>query len=147
MKNWIIIIATFITIQACSNDSKDGLIDQWKQEITQTEKEFSDLAVREGIPRAFLTYAAKDAVLKRGNNLIIGWDAINDRFNKQSPADVTLAWVPDFVDVAASGDLGYTYGHYTLTSMDSLGNKVKSTGVFHTVWKRQADGQWRFVWD
>ena len=46
-----------------------------------------------------------------------------------------------------SRDLGYTYGHYTFSYIDSGGNKIENKGVFHTVWKRQSDGTWRFVWD
>ena len=58
-----------------------------------------------------------------------------------------LKWKPDFVDVAASGDLGYTYGHYTYSYIDSTGKAAEDKGIFHTVWKRQPDGNWRFVWD
>ena len=58
-----------------------------------------------------------------------------------------LVWKPDYVDVSESGDLAYTYGKYTFTSRDSTGRKVVSKGIFHTVWKRQEDGSWKFVWD
>ena len=61
--------------------------------------------------------------------------------------DENLSWKPDFVDVSASGDLGYTYGHFTYSYTDSTGTIMESSGVFHTVWKRQADGSWLFVWD
>ena len=136
-----------VIVQACSNNSKEELVAQWKQEIIQTENDFSAMAVKDGIPAAFLAYAAQDAVLKRGNNLVVGRDAIKERFAQQNQGNVKLEWSPDFVDVSESGDLGYTYGNYTFTSTDSLGNKVEDKGIFHTVWKRQADGEWRFVWD
>ena len=61
--------------------------------------------------------------------------------------DEKLIWKPDFVDVSASGDLAYTYGAYTYSYKDSTGAIVEQGGIFHTVWKRQADGGWRFVWD
>ncbi|MBL7111012.1 MAG: DUF4440 domain-containing protein [Bacteroidales bacterium] len=61
--------------------------------------------------------------------------------------DASLVWEPEFVDVEESGDLGYTYGSFVFTAKDSTGNDIESKGVFHTVWKRQADGEWRFVWD
>ena len=57
------------------------------------------------------------------------------------------SWKPDFVDVSSSGDLGYTYGQYTFIRLDSIGNETASQGIFHTVWKRQSDGNWRFVYD
>ncbi|MEK7720117.1 MAG: DUF4440 domain-containing protein [Bacteroidota bacterium] len=58
-----------------------------------------------------------------------------------------LLWKPDFVEVSASGDLGYTYGKFLFPTHDSTGQVIRSKGIFHTVWKKQADGQWRFVWD
>jgi ketosteroid isomerase-like protein len=52
-----------------------------------------------------------------------------------------------FVDVAASGDLAYTYGQYTISSKDENGKEITKSGVFHTVWKQQSDGSWKYVWD
>ncbi|MCX6240170.1 MAG: hypothetical protein NTY07_21955, partial [Bacteroidia bacterium] len=75
-----------------------------------------------------------------------GKEAIRKQY-ASFPRKAKLDWAPDFADVSASGDLGYTYGKYTLTSTDSIGNITQSGGIFHTVWKRQPDGQWRFVWD
>ena len=141
MKNWrLLALSIIIFNQSCSIKPKDELISSWKEEIVQTEKEFSDMTMREGIEPAFLTFAAEGAVLKRGNNLVNGLDAIKEYFNGQNAGNVQLEWLPDFVD-------GYTYGHYTLTSTDSLGQRTENSGIFHTVWKRQTDGDWRFVWD
>lgn len=148
MKRYIIVLLVLVVIaQACENKSTDKLIAQWKEEIVQTEIDFSDMAGREGIPEAFLAYAAKDAVLIRDNNLIVGWEAIKSRFEGQAQGNIKLKWSPEFVDVAESGDLGYTYGYYTITSTDSLGSQSEQRGVFHTVWKKQSNGDWRFVWD
>ena len=105
------------------------------------------LSANVGIGHAFVTYAAEDAVLNRSDSLIIGIESIKKRFSDLPGTPGVLTWEPDFVDVSNSGDLGYTYGHYTYSFSDSLGNIVKRRGVFHTVWKRQADGSWRYVWD
>ena len=102
-----------------------------------------------GIRTAFLAYADDDAVLLRNNELILGVEGIG-QYYKEGPRDTTvsLTWSPDFIDVAASGDLGYTYGQYRVcVSRQSWSARHKSTGYFHTVWKRQDNGEWRFVWD
>lgn len=85
----------------------------------------------------------------RNNILIKGKDAINNSFGNQDPGPgkVELAWEPDFVDVSGSGDLGYTYGKYTYSVTDSSGAVKLDSGIFPTVWKRQANSEWRFVWD
>ena len=88
-------------------------------------------------------------VLMKNNTLAIEKTAIKNHFENQSTknTNVSLTWKPDFVDVAASGDLGYTYGKYTYSFTNSEGNKIETNGVFHTVWKRQLDGTWKFVCD
>ena len=110
---------------------------------------FSELAGKEGISKAFMTYAAEDAVLMRNNKLVIGKNNLSVLFENQAsaPNDEKLSWKPDFVDVSASGDLAYTYGQFIYSYTDSTGTTIESEGVFHTVWKKQADGSWKFVWD
>jgi ketosteroid isomerase-like protein len=57
-------------------------------------------------------------------------------------------WNPDTVIVAERGELVYTYGKYEHLEKDSVGNlKISSSGIFHTIWKKQKDGSWKFVWD
>ena len=131
----------------CSDEPNVGSheMDLWKKEIENTELAFSQLAGEEGIHEAFTTYAAADAVLSRNKKLIFGKIAIDNFYTSNSSTG--LSWKLDFVDVATSGDLGYTYGHYIYTYQDSLGLVKADTGIFHTVWKRQLDGQWKFVWD
>lgn len=107
------------------------------------------MAEKEGVPAAFLAYSASDGVMMRDNQIIKGHSAMDEYFeaSRSNPNKVLLTWAPDFVDVASSGDLGYTYGKYTLTITDTLGKEQQAEGIFHTVWKRQADGSWKFVWD
>ncbi len=145
----IVALGMLVFILACQSPTKEATIEKWKNEIVATEKAFVEMAGKEGIPRAFLTFAAEDAVLMRNNTIIKGKDAIQENFHKQSDAwdNAQLTWEPSYVDVATSGDLGYTYGSFVYSSKDSIGNLVSKEGVFHTVWKRQPDGTWRFVWD
>lgn len=150
MKNHIKLLALiFILLIACQRGHEKGKVDKWKSEIVETEQEFARMAKEKGIPEAFLTFAADEAVLMRNNILIIGKDSIRQSFenSKTDYTKITLSWEPDFVDVSASGDLGYTYGKYIYSVKDSLGKESVSEGIFHTVWKRQRDGKWRFVWD
>lgn len=105
------------------------------------------MAQSEGVQKAFVYFAADSAVILRKNHLLKGKEAIRFQYVSFPKNGSKLEWAADFADVSASGDLGYTYGKYTLTSTDSVGKTTKNEGVFHTVWKRQPDGRWRFVWD
>ena len=146
-KNILICICCCCFIMACNTSTTNSDLEKWKAEIMEAEKNFNALAQKEGIIKAFQTYAAEDAVIKRGKNIIKGNYAITEWYRKDNRPNETLSWKPDFVDVSDSGDLGYTYGGFTFTSIDSIGNRIESFGKFHTVWKRQADGSWKFVWD
>ena len=138
-----------LTYYSCNTKNNLSALQKWKNEIIQTEEEFALMAQQQGIEEAFLTYAADDVVLMRDNNLIIGKESLKAYFNEknENSRKINLNWDPDFVDVSASGELGYTYGKYIYTITDSLGIVSTDTGIFHTVWKRQCNGEWRFVWD
>ena len=142
-------IIVFLIISSCNTAPNASSVEIWKQEIKDVEREFAAMADREGIPVAFLYYAAEDVVVMRNDVLIIGRQHLAEHFQGilAQPEDERLSWEPDFVDVSASGDLGYTYGTYMYSYTDSAGIPVEHKGVFHTVWKRQSDGSWRFVWD
>ena len=139
------IIPICISLYYCTAEQDKKNIEKWKQEILETEKSFAKMAKEEGIYKAFISYAAEDAVLMRNNDLVVGKNNIDLFYENQTTKG--LAWIPDFVEVAASGDLGYTYGEYTFSFIDSNGDAKENKGIFHTVWKRQPDGIWRFVWD
>jgi ketosteroid isomerase-like protein len=132
----------------CTHGKKNTL-KKSKHEIIETERAFNKMAQQEGIAAAFLHFAADSAVLMRNNKLIIGKAEIRKSFGNDlsKQEGLSLTWEPDYVDVSASGDLGYTYGQYIYSLVDSTGITQRDTGIFHTVWKRQADGNWRFVWD
>lgn len=123
------------------------MVEHFKSEIMETEKAFAQLVREKGLKVGFLAYAAHDAVLSRGGQLIKGHKAIEEYFDQQALQLIYLAWQPDFVSVSASGDLGYTYGKFTLKAIDHAGQEIESEGIFHTVWRKEAAGQWRYVWD
>ena len=60
--------------------------------------------------------------------------------------DVTI--VNDSVDVAGSGDLAYSRGHFTEKYTDRKSGKVMTdTGTYLAVYKKQDDGSWKIVAD
>ena len=144
----LLLIALIILTNSCDM-SEESQIERWKQEILETEQDFAKMSKESGIHKAFMEYAADNAVLMRNNKLIIGKDSIDSHFlaQKINNDEVQLSWEPDFIEVSSSGDLGYTYGKYNYKYIDADGNPAESNGVFHTIWKRQTNGIWKFVWD
>lgn len=116
-----------------------------KKEILQAEKDFEVMVKQKGLAEAFAFYADSSAVMRRGKTLVKGRDAIRQFYLNDTTGDFSLTWKAEFAD--ASGRLGYTYGQYIWNAKDSSGAMIGDTGVFHTVWKKQKDGNWKFVWD
>ena len=105
------------------------------------------MAAEEGLVAAFTFFAADSGVISRSRQLFKGKKAIEERMlSTVNPGD-SITWAPSFIDVSASGDLAYSYGNFTFSYIDTLGNRQSSEGIFHTVWKRQPDGSWKYVWD
>jgi ketosteroid isomerase-like protein len=137
-----ILLISLLSLLACRPDRE-----KCKQEIVQAERDFAKMAAEKGVAEAFAFYVADSGVVSINEKLFRGKDAVRKHYENWTYKDVRLTWAPDFVDVASSCDLGYTYGKYTFSFRDSTGKINESHGIFHTVWKRQADGSWRFVWD
>lgn len=144
MTKYFLIIAA---LGFCSCTFKNPPIEKWKEEVIKVEKEFNDMVQQKGIDVAFEYFAAETGVIKRGKKVIKGKDAIRQWYEKDMKPNETLTWVPTFVEVSQSGDLAYTYGDFVFTYPDSMGVLKQNKGIFHTVWKRQEDGSWRYVWD
>lgn len=121
--------------------------EQLQEEIRLVEYNFAQMAATKGIAEAFYFYAAENAVLYRDQQLIEGKEAIKAYIFAIDYTNVTLEWEPTTIEVAASGDLAYTYGNYTYTKKKEDDSIASQKGIFHTVWKRQENGDWKYVWD
>ncbi len=58
-----------------------------------------------------------------------------------------IKWRPKFVEVLEEGTLALTRGPYRMIAEDSEGNRVENWGTFNSVWRKNADGDWRVVFD
>ncbi|HSQ43476.1 MAG TPA: hypothetical protein VLM16_00675 [Ginsengibacter sp.] len=111
-------------------------------EIIQADVAFSDLSKKEGMKKAFIEYIDNDGILLRpGRPPIIGANAI-DFLSQVNDSSYTLTWSPAGAGIAASDDLGYSYGIYKLELKDTV-----LRGTYVSVWRKQKDGKWKFVLD
>ena len=102
-------------------------------------------AVAEHGHAAFVSYFAEDGVeLDDGGGI-----NSRDDIAKQPawPEGTLLSWTPVKADMAASGDLGYTYGNYIFKAKDKDGKIVVHYGKYMSVWKKQKDGSWKVTVD
>jgi ketosteroid isomerase-like protein len=94
-------------------------------------------------------YAPHATLMMPGATPAQGPDAIGAVVGKMMAAPgFALSFASDKVDVAASGDLAVTRGHYKLTTNDAkTGAPSDETGVYVTVYKPRPDGTWKATWD
>ena len=146
IKFYLIFPIISTTIYSCSLNStrsRENAIN----EILASEKAFADSTKKIGMRKAFLLFADDQAVIQRNDKIIKGKKDIEEYLNSITLRDINLEWSPDFVEVSQSGDLGYSYGKYTFEAINSDNDTISSSGIFHTVWKKQPDGSWKYVYD
>ncbi len=91
---------------------------------------------------AFLQYMDGNSILLRPEHYPLVGEAARRFLQNQKEGGATLTWEPQAAEVARSGDLGYTYGLYTVTTKDT-----SFQGTYVSIWKKQKDGSWKFVLD
>src|SRR6185369_11119123 len=135
-----ILVALFILACASIVQGQSAL-----QDMVKTEQAFSKMAEEQNARDAFMTFIADDGLLFRPG-AVNGKKWMNEHPVPLSDKKPLLAWQPSFAGMAASGDMGFTTGPWEAKA-DINDEKPSGYGHFVTVWKKQADGSWKFVVD
>lgn len=105
--------------------------------VVQAERAFAADAGQRGWVEAFETWSAEDAlVVHRAPTSARQSLAQMDPANR---GDTSLHWGPEFAAISRDGGFGFTTGPYNGGS----GNY----GHYFTVWRKQPDGNWRWIFD
>ena len=132
------LVFLIIVFSACNNVRKPDV-----NEVLNADRDFSALAGKVGYPAAFTEFAHVDAVILRPNSMPVkGKKAIAELYGQADTSHVYFSWEPLSGDIAASGDIGYTYGTYAFRK-DSLTER----GTYATVWKKDENGHWKYILD
>ena len=115
------------------------------QAMVDAERAFAAMSEAQGIRPSFMAFIADDGILFRPK-AVKGKQWMADHPLPPSDKRPLLSWYPSFAGMARSGDLGYTTGPWEYKS-DTHEAKAVAWGHFLTIWKRQADGQWKFAID
>jgi len=106
-------------------------------EVVAAERAFAADAPSLGIAGSFNKWSVPEAILIAGGEARRVGEVYPDG---PKPADEPLLeWWPNFAGVSRSGDLGFTTGGVALNG--------QRTGHYFTIWKRQPDGSWKWVYD
>ena len=116
--------------------------DNARAEVINAEYHFAEMASTMNTKEAFLSHLASDGIVVQKGELVNGQEVWNGR----TPNATLLSWYPTFVDAASSGDLALSTGpwEFRKTRQDSV---ASAFGQFVSVWKKQADGEWKVAID
>jgi ketosteroid isomerase-like protein len=113
------------------------------EELFAVDREFSGTASKAGFNKAFIEFAHDDVVLLRENSMpIVGKPTLMKIFENASAEGIDFTWEPLAGDIAQSGELGYTYGIYTIK-----GDSIEERGTYVSIWKKNETGEWKYVLD
>lgn len=105
--------------------------------VIAAERAFAGAASQGGWVEAFEAYSADDALIIAAQPIsahqsLAGIDPANR-------GDTSLTWAPEFAGISRGGDIGFTTGPYN--------GGGAAFGQYFTVWRRQADGSWKWIYD
>jgi ketosteroid isomerase-like protein len=148
MKTILYSCLTLVLIISCNQQPVIVDKTKWTEEIKKAETEFMQRCKEKSIADAFEAFAAENAIIKRGNDsLITGKSGISHYYSAPHFKTARVQWAPDSIFVSDNGDMAWSYGRYAWVFRDSTGKEEQYKGVYQTIWQRQADGKWKYVWD
>lgn len=117
-----------------------GQADQTWQSLVDAERAFAAHSVRSTMRDAFLAHLHPQSVMFNPGPV----NGI-ELYTGLPPRGGQLAWGPEVVDVAASGDFGYSTGPHQFRK--DAGTPVLRQGYFCSVWVRSETMPWKVLVD
>lgn len=109
--------------------------------LIESERAFAKMSVEKSTREAFLAFLADESLL-----FAPGPVPGKMFYRRQPDRPQKLSWAPDFADVAASGDLGYTSGPWEIRP-EKMTDPPTAYGHFNSIWRVQKDGSWKLEVD
>jgi ketosteroid isomerase-like protein len=122
--------------------------DDPREALMEADRQFArDTAARgaDGWAETFL----ENGVMFPQAGRVEGREAIRKRMaGAFAPENPRLLWEPTDATVAASGELGYTLGHWRSVTAGAAGeDSILAAGNYVSIWKKDADGAWKVAVD
>lgn len=105
--------------------------------VVAAERAFAADGYAMGIKAAFLKHSSDTAIVIQPEPVNAHQSLSETPDGK--PTDPKLEWWPVWAGIAKSGDLGFTTGPYAFDG--------KRRGHYFTVWKKQMNGEWKWLFD
>lgn len=121
---------------AAGNKDEEQVFQAGIAEVMAAEAAFAKQAREEGLAAAAATWAAEDGrEFPGGATVLEGRQALAQHYQGADPG-TPLQWTPGGADVSARGDMAWSWGRW---------NRAEASGNYVAVWRRDADGVWRYA--
>lgn len=134
-----------LSITALVGFTDDKQISPTLSAIFDAERAFAKRCGEVGIRASFTEFFADDGIAFFPQPVKYK-EAVKDRPAPPNPLAFSLVWEPLYGDVSAAGDLGYDTGPSVFSDPANPNNPPRY-GFFFSVWKKQADGNWKVALD
>jgi len=139
MKKPFLLILVIFILFACSEKK----ITPDPKVLMDADIAFSDFSINHGYRKAFVEFAHDSVVLLKPKRMpIVGKQSLIESYQGLKDNNIVLTWKPAKAVIAESGELGYTYGFWTLIFQNDT-----SHGTYLTIWKKDANGKWKYIAD
>ena len=129
------------------NDATQGN-DSAGLSLLNADKSWSERAAQKGYYHSRSDFASDSAIdMLEGEMPLYGRKAIEQYALTQADSALTMNWKPLRYGVAASGELGYTFGAWTMHTKTKQQKDTVLYGDYITVWKKNTDRTWKYVVD
>ncbi len=138
--------ALLLLIFSCTSTEKKKIdLNKERLAVLNTDFDFSKMSVKEGVVAATLFYSAKKSVKLVAESLPVEGKANLKKYYKSLNAkDFIINWRPIKATISNSADLAYTYGIFEYRNDKA---KLIGKGTYVTIWKKQKNGDWKWVLD
>jgi ketosteroid isomerase-like protein len=128
----LIVIGFIVATSSISGADRSGEL----RDLVNSEREFAQRAKADGMQAAFLNTLSDNAVVFRPL-------PVNGKlwYLERGETVAQLIWEPEFADVSASGDLGYTTGPWKFLP-EGEGSEQIYFGHYLSIWRKTCDGGW-----
>jgi ketosteroid isomerase-like protein len=137
-----------LLIAACTPAPGKPDLDAEKAALMQASRDWA-ATIPTGNVDSILSYWSDDAVVMPPDEpAIVGKAAIRAFVTGMfAIPGFSITWEPEQAMISASGDMGYLIERNSATFSDSTGAKVTQLAKAVTVWRKDAQGQWKCVVD
>lgn len=151
MYRWTLVALTLCVVTACSDAANDAseasALDEERTrnlevELIEADRRFAASVKRSGLGAWITAFAPSGRMITGGQSYVGAEGVRRAMLPVYADTSFSITWDPNYAEVAASGDMGYTVGRYERRSRVD-GDTVVDSGTYLTVWRRQEDGSWK----